>query len=67
MTPKKEPFSLKINFEITSSKIKNFLKKSITPIIIFGGSGTIIHGTFAPQFYIELLRKFGIFLASVFK
>jgi len=67
MSKRKEPFSLKINFEITSSKIKKFFKKSIVPIIIFGGSGTVVHGTLSPQFYIDILRKFGIILTTFFK
>ena len=63
----KEPFSLKINFEVTSSKLKKFFKKTIAPIIIFGGGGTIIHGTVDPLFYATLLKRFGIFLSEFFK
>ena len=67
MTIKKEPFSLKINFEITSSKLKKFFKKVIPTLIILSSGGTIIHGTVAPDFYISILKKFQIILASLFR
>jgi hypothetical protein len=67
MTPKKEPFSLKINFEINSANIKKFFHKAKGTTIILLGTGTVVHGTFDPQFYIDILRKFGIILTTFFK
>lgn len=67
MPSKKEPFSLKINFEINSHNIKKFFKKFPIYIILLGSGGTIIHGTVEPLFYATLLKKFGIFLSEFFK
>lgn len=67
MTTKKEPFSLKINFEINSHNIKKFFKKFPVYIILLGSGGTIVHGTILPDFYISILKKFQIILASLFR
>lgn len=64
---KKEPFSLKINYELNSTKLKKLFKKSISYILIFGSGSTIVHGTINPAFYLGALKKFGILLTSVFK
>lgn len=62
----KEPFSLKINFEINSENIKRLFKKIKGTIIIAGSGATIVHGTINMDFYSNILKKFGTFLMSIF-
>ena len=64
---KKEPFSLKINFTINAENIKSFWGKIKTMVYVMFGSGFVAHGTFKYDFYINIGKKLGLFVESLFK
>lgn len=63
----KQPFSIKINFEINTNTIKGFFKKFKKTIFLISSGGIIAHGSFNLDIYFNFFKSIISFLENLMR